>query len=127
MLVRANVPSRWHAAANEADYLAVSHAAFADALGPLVERREQQGLSVLRADIEDVYDEFSFGQKTPQALKDFMRHARANWTLPPRFLLLVGDATIDPRDYAGFGDADFVPTKLIALEGNDGGARDRLR
>ena len=46
-----------------------------------------------------------------------MRHARASWKLPPRFLLLVGDATIDPRDYAGFGDADFVPTKLIALEG----------
>ncbi len=100
-LVRANVPSRWHAATNKADYLAVSHAAFADALGPLVARREQQGLSVLRADIEDVYDEFSFGQKTPQALKDFMLHARVNWKLPPRFLLLVGDATIDPRHYAG--------------------------
>jgi hypothetical protein len=116
-LVRANGPSRLHAAANEADYVAVSHSGFADALGPLVERRQAQGLSVLRADIDDVYDEFSFGQKTPQALKDFMRHARASWKLAPRFLLLVGDGTIDPRDYAGFGDADFVPTKLISLEG----------
>ena len=115
--VRANRPSSWHAAATAADYVAVAHAAFADAIGPLVERRQQQGLSVARVDIEDVYDEFSFGQKTPQALKDFMRHARASWTLPPRFLLLVGDATIDPRDYAGFGDADFVPTKQVALDG----------
>ena len=118
-LVRANRLSRWHDSTNEADYLAVSHAAFADALGPLAARREAQGLSVLRADIEDIYDEFSFGEKTPQALKDFMRHARASWKLRPRFLLLVGDATIDPRDYAGFGDADFVPTKLISLEGKE--------
>ena len=118
-LVRANVPSRWHAATNKAEYLAVSHAAFADALGPLAARRGQQGLSVLRADIEDVYDEFSFGQKTPQALKDFMLHARVNWKLPPRFLLLVGDATIDPRNYAEFGDGDFVPTKLIDQNSNE--------
>jgi hypothetical protein len=115
--VRANRPSRVHAAASAADYLAVFHAEFADAIAPLVERRQQQGLSVARIDIEDVYDEFSFGEKTPLALKDFVRHARATWKQQPRFLLLVGDATIDPRDYAGFGDADFVPTKQIPLEG----------
>ena len=78
-----------------------------------------------RIDIEDVYDEFSFGEKTPQALRDFVRHARATWTRGPRFVLLVGDATIDPRDYAGFGDADFVPTKQVPLDQR--GARDRLR
>ena len=86
------------------------------ALDPLVEQHQQQGLSVARIDIEDVYDEFSFGEKTPQALRDFVRYAYANWTPRPRFLLLVGDATIDPRDYAGFGDADFVPTKQIPLD-----------
>ena len=28
-------------------------------------------------------------------------------------MLLVGDASFDPRNYLGLGDFDFVPTKLI--------------
>jgi hypothetical protein len=113
--VRANHPSRWHAAANAADYVAIAHAEFGDWVAPLLARRERQGLATARVDVEDVYDEFSFGEKTPQALKEFVRHARASWTRSPRFLLLVGDATFDPRDYAGFGDGDFVPTPQVPL------------
>ena len=75
-------------------------------------------------DVNDIYDEFSFGEKTPQAIKDFLQWARANWQQAPRFVVLLGDATIDPRDYAGLGDADFVPTKQVADV--RGGARDRL-
>ena len=66
-------------------------------------------------DIEDVYDEFSFGEKTPQALRDFLQWASSDWATAPRFVVLAGDATIDPRDYAGFGNADFVPTKQVAM------------
>jgi hypothetical protein len=113
--VRANATSQWSAAANGADYVAITHAEFAGSLTPLLERRKQRGLSVAQIDIEDVYDEFSFGEKTPQALRDFVTLARTQWKRAPRFLTLVGDATMDPRDYAGFGDADFVPTKQIAM------------
>ena len=113
--MRPNRPSRWHAAVNAADYVAISHAAFLDWVAPLADRRAQQGHATARIDVEDLYDEFSFGEKDPQALKDFVQRARAGWKRAPRFLLLVGDATIDPRDYAGFGDADFVPTKQIPL------------
>ncbi len=122
-----NRPSRWHAATNKADYVAVSHAAFAGALGPLVGRREAQGLSVSRVDIEDVYDEFSFGQKTPQALKDFMLHARASWKLPPRFLLLVGDGTIDPRGLRRLRRCGLRAHQADLARRRQGGARDRLR
>ena len=31
-------------------------------------------------------------------------------------MLLVGDASADPRNYLGYGDFDFVPTKLIHNE-----------
>src|SRR4029077_5814817 len=31
----------------------------------------------------------------------------------PQSILLVGDASLDPRNYLGFGDFDFVPTRLI--------------
>jgi hypothetical protein len=75
--------------------------------------REAQGFSVALIDVEDLYDEFSFGMKTPQALRDFLSRARSSWTKAPRFVLLVGDATFDPRNYLGLGNYDFVPTKLI--------------
>ena len=64
-------------------------------------------------DVEDLYDEFSFGNKSPKAIKDFLASAKANWKKPPRFVLLVGDASFDPRNYLGMGDFDFVPTKLV--------------
>jgi hypothetical protein len=113
--VRPNAPSHWATASNAADYLAVSHGAFAGRVEPLLARRRAQGLSTALVDIEDVYDEFSFGEKTPYALKEFVTYARTAWKGAPRFLVLVGDATMDPRDYAGFGEADFVPTKQMAL------------
>ena len=113
--VRANVISKWSAAEHAAEYVAVTHSAFAGSVAPLLERHAQRGLSVAHVDIEDVYDEFSFGEKTPHALRDFVTVARTTWKTAPRFLVLVGDATLDPRDYAGFGDADFVPSKSIPM------------
>ena len=65
--------------------------------------------------IDDVYDEFSFGARSPQALKDFLARARATWTVPPRYVVLAGDATFDPRDYAAFGFGDFVPTGFVDM------------
>jgi len=63
-------------------------------------------------DVEDIYDEFSFGEKTPRALKDFIRYATTDWEKRPRYVLLAGDASYDPRNYLGFG-GDLVPTKLV--------------
>jgi len=31
----------------------------------------------------------------------------------PQAVLLVGDASFDPRDYLGFGETDFVPSRMI--------------
>lgn len=114
-LVQANQPSSWHATTQAHNYVAIAHPTFVEQVKPLAALREQQGHLAAVITVDDVYDEFSFGEKTPQALKDFLQYARTNWREPPRFVVLVGDATIDPRDYAGFGDADFVPTKQVAM------------
>jgi hypothetical protein len=109
----ANQPSRWHQTGNRSDLVIISHWLFLESLKPLKALREAQGLSVALLDVEDLYDEFSFGIKTPQALKDFLLRAKSSWQKPPRFVLLVGDASFDPRNYYGFGNFDFVPTKLV--------------
>ncbi len=91
----------------------ISHGDFLESLKPLKNLREAQGLSVALIDVEDLYDEFSFGIKNPQAIKDFLTRANSNWQNPPRFVLLVGDASYDPRNYSGFGNFEYLPTKLI--------------
>ena len=113
--VQANHPSTWHAASQAHDYVVISHADFIGQAAPLAALRQQQGHTPAIVDVNDIYDEFSFGEKTPQAIKDFLQWARTNWRQAPRFVVLLGDATIDPRDYQGYGDADFVPTKQVAM------------
>ncbi len=62
---------------------------------------------------DDIYDEFSFGEHNPQALRDFLQTASKNWATKPKYLLLTGDASVDPRNFLGLGDFDFVPTRII--------------
>ncbi|MGD0623935.1 MAG: C25 family cysteine peptidase, partial [Thermodesulfobacteriota bacterium] len=111
--VEVNQTSRWYQAGGSADLVIITHGSFLESVRPLKALREAQGWSVALVDVEDIYDEFSFGVKTPQALKDFLLRAKIYWQKSPRFVLLVGDASVDPRNYLGLGNFDWVPTKLI--------------
>jgi hypothetical protein len=111
--ITVNQPSTWHKLNHRADLVIITHNDFIGSLSPLKSLRESQGWSVALIDVEDIYDEFSLGAKSPQALRDFLYRARVYWQRPPRFVLLVGDASFDPRNYLGLGDFDVVPTKLI--------------
>jgi hypothetical protein len=113
LAIVANKLSSWHQQTPGYDFVIISHKDFLKALKLLQQRRESQGLSVALVDVEDIYDEFNFGSKSPQAIKDFLVRATTNWDKRPRFVLLVGDATFDPRNYFGVGDYDFVPTKIL--------------
>ena len=114
-----NQPSTWHRTNSRADLVIIAHPTFIDSLGPLKSLRESQGWSVALVDVEDLYDEFNFGTKSPHAIKDFLGNARDHWQKPPRFVLLVGDASFDPRNYLGLGNVDFLPTKLIDTAANE--------
>ncbi|MGH9421541.1 MAG: C25 family cysteine peptidase, partial [Thermoanaerobaculia bacterium] len=95
-----------------ADMVIISHPSFVAALDPLVQLRQSQGLSVMVVKTDDIYDEFNYGAKDPQAIRSFLQNAM-RWQKPPRYVLLVGDASYDERTYLGVGDFDFVPTKLV--------------
>ncbi|HJQ27060.1 MAG TPA: C25 family cysteine peptidase [Blastocatellia bacterium] len=109
----ANLLSSWGKPANGADLVIITARALMAAIEPLRSARQRQGLSVAVIDVEDLYDEFSFGEKTPQAIKDFLTYAKTTWKKAPRFALLVGEASYDPKNYLGLGDADLVPTRLV--------------
>jgi len=106
-------PSSWHAPQPGFDMVMISHADFVESLGPLATLHQGEGRKVAVIDVNDLYDEFNFGEKSPYALKQFLMTAKAKWVLKPHFVLLVGDATYDPRNYLGVGNFDFVPTYLV--------------
>ena len=111
--VQANAPSSLHAAGQSGEIVMITHRDFASALVPLRSLRESQNYTVQVVDVQDVYDEFSFGEKTPDAIRAFLVRAAETWAKPPRFVLLTGNATNDPRDYHGIGEPDYVPTRIV--------------
>jgi len=108
-----NVPSRLGRITGGADLVVITHADFAAALAPLVTLRSGQGWSVMVVDVQDIFDEYNYGHASPYAIRSFLGRAAAVWRTAPTHVLLVGDASFDPRNYMGFGFCDFVPTKLI--------------
>jgi hypothetical protein len=111
-LVQADTPSSWRTPGHSADYLAiipstVEHGQLAtdiaQAIQPLLEHRAAEGLRVAKVSVQDIYDEFSHGKRTPVAIQDFVRYAYQNWNgrsgtpsnAPPQYVLLVGDGHYD--------------------------------
>lgn len=104
--------SRWNDTTNAADLVIISARAFMSAAAPLQALREREGLRTLIVDVQDLYDEFSFGERSPHAIREFLQRARS-WQRAPKYVLFLGDASADPRNYYGAGTFDFVPTKLV--------------
>ncbi|MGH9819149.1 MAG: C25 family cysteine peptidase, partial [Pyrinomonadaceae bacterium] len=78
--------------------------------------RRGQGFLVEVVDVADVFDEFNYGVLGADSIKSFLQYARNNWQTSPRYVLLLGDATYDPRNYQGFasqGALDYVPVKIV--------------
>jgi hypothetical protein len=111
--VRANHPSHWHSAHPGAEILMISHEDFAQALEPLVRSHRAHGKSAEVVLIGDLYDEFNFGERSPYVIRQFLKSAVRNWRTVPKYLLLNGRASVDPRNYLGFGHLDLVPTKIV--------------
>ena len=96
-----------------ADIVIISHPDFTAALAPLLQLRESQNHRVRLVTTEQVYDEYNFGERSPFAIRSFLNDANSHWQRKPQAILLVGDASFDPRDYLGLGDFDFLPTRMI--------------
>ncbi|MCX8038475.1 MAG: C25 family cysteine peptidase [Candidatus Sumerlaeia bacterium] len=114
--VAANCPSQWNAAGRAYDMAIIAHETLTSTVAPLAALRASQGYRVAVVAVEDLYDEFNFGEKSALALRDFLRRTVTAWHQPPKYVLLVGDASFDPRNYLGFGNSDLVPTKLVDTE-----------
>jgi lactate dehydrogenase-like 2-hydroxyacid dehydrogenase len=91
--------------------LIITHADFRCAAETLAaHRRAYDGITVLVADVEDVYDEFSYGRKSPDGIRNCVAAAVHDWAKPPAGVLLMGDASPDPKGRFAGAAIDFIPT-----------------
>jgi hypothetical protein len=77
------------------DYVMVAHPRLRDAIEPLAQYHAAHGHNVLVVNVDDLYDEFNGGIIHPRAIRDFLAWGEKHWSVKPRFLLLVGDASVD--------------------------------
>ena len=108
-----NHPSYWHSPQPGAEIAMVTYEGLAGALSPLIRTHHGEGKTSAVITIGQLYDEFTFGEHSPFAIKRFLQSALKNWKTPPTYLLLNGRASLDPRNYLGFGELDLVPTAIV--------------
>jgi hypothetical protein len=96
-----------------ADLVVISNPEFVASVAPLVKLHETHGDSVSLVTTDQLFDAFNYGERSPYALQNYLQLAATTWRNHPQGVLLIGGASFDPRNYLGFGDTDFVPTRLI--------------
>jgi hypothetical protein len=97
-----------------AEYVVIGPADLLQAAEPLLALRRKEGLESMAIPLEAVYDQFNFGLAEPAAVRNLLEYARMNWQSPPRYLLLLGDASYDPRGFISDVDANRLPVFLVS-------------
>ncbi|HXG85203.1 MAG TPA: C25 family cysteine peptidase [Pyrinomonadaceae bacterium] len=121
-----NKPSALTTSNHNADLVIITHRNWTTQANDWAAFRRAQGLSVEVVDVEDVYDEFNFGVLSAVSIRSFLKYASGNWNTPPKYVLLIGDATYDPKNYTGSGNNNFIPTKLVDTVYTETGSDDAL-
>jgi hypothetical protein len=101
-------------ASNRAEYLVLGPESLLGEAAALLERRSSQGLVVKAVAIEDVWEEFGHGESRPEAVREFLAYAYHHWSAPSlRYVVLLGDATYDFKDYHRTGQVNQVPPLMV--------------
>lgn len=107
-----DTPSRLRVPGNSADYLVITAPELVNAAEGLADLRRQRGLRAQVVDLEDVYDEFSYGIPTPKAIRDFLAYVKTSWSGQTPLVVLAGAGTYDYKNLLGLG-GNLVPPLLI--------------
>lgn len=112
-----------------ADYVIITHRVFTEQAERLANhRRQMYGFETAVISVSDIYNAFNYGIKSPEALREFVKHAVLTWNPKPRYLLLFGDASWDIKGNIHSAPyKDFVPAignpvsdaLIVCLDGDD--------
>lgn len=105
------VPNQNLHAMQPVDYIIVAPSQFIDQALRLANLHEQHsGLTTGVADLKEIYNEFSSGAKDPVGIRTFVRmlYERSGSEHQPRYLLLFGDGSYDPKNRQA-NDHNIIP------------------
>jgi hypothetical protein len=102
---------------NAAEYLVIGPREFLSAAEPLLRYRLNEGLRTMAVAVEDIYSVFGYGEETAESIHEFLSYAYHHFNEPTvRYVVLLGDATYDPKDYLGTGVVNQVPAKMVKTQ-----------
>jgi len=113
-------PTDLYTANEQIDYLIVTAPEFESTIARLATYRESQGLSVQVINVDDIYDNFSYGLLDPTAIRNFLRFTYESYPSPsPMAVLLVGDGHYDYRNHLGTDEPIYIPPYVNAYDTSD--------
>lgn len=105
------VPSELRSKPINAEVVIITHSEFEQGAKRLATYRRTQGYSVEVVRVEDTYTEFTYGKKSPFAIKKYLQFLTAQNGKSPAYLILFGDASWDPRRMHPYSNqTDYVPS-----------------
>jgi len=111
--IAVNNPSTLSTPSHNGELIIVSYKDWLTQANDWANYRRGQGLSVEVVNIEDIFDEFSYGSISTAGMTAFFQYAKNNWQTAPNYILLLGDATYDFRGYENRPFDNFVPSKRV--------------
>lgn len=121
-----NTPSALATTNHNATFIIVTHKNFTTEANAWAALRIGQGMSTEVVQVDDIFDEFSYGAHDANALRTFFQYAKENWQTPPEYILLIGDGSVDFRNYDGLGYNSYVPTMMVDTVYMETGSDDAL-
>ena len=114
----ADVSSDLRNLSNGADYIIITHNKFTDIANQLAAFRQNNfpdenipNPRIKVVDVQQIYDEFTFGLLAPESLKEFIKYAFENWNSPaPLYVVLLGDMSYDYRAILATSRPNFIPS-----------------
>lgn len=113
---RFNLPSDLRNPANAANVILVSNKELLESEGAdlLVTTWETDGYVVAKVDYQDIFDEFNYGIRSAESLKEFFSYAYNNWSPPQlNYVVLLGEGIYDERDNSPSRQYALIPVKKV--------------
>lgn len=100
---------------NQADCVIICPASLKTTAQSLATYRTGRGLKSLVVDINEIYDAFGGGNVDPSAIRSFLAFARVNWSKAPKYVVIVGQGSLDWKNALGNNDCQ-IPGVLARTE-----------
>ena len=104
---------------DSANALYITPTGFESEVARLAEHRSSEaggGYQTRVVDIQDIYDAWSYGHTDPESIRSFLRFAVASWNPSPVSVTFVGDTTLDPKNFLGKNNTNYIPPYLRDID-----------